>query len=67
MPQAELLARLRASRASICHIMRGDRRGAARPPCPDLRVVSNVAVGFNNIDVAAAPAAGSWSPTRPTS
>ena len=32
---------------------------------PRLKVVANVAVGFNNIDVAAAPSGGCWSRTRP--
>ena len=35
--------------------------------CARLRVVANVAVGYNNIDVAAAAAAGSRYATRPAS
>ncbi|MEK7771017.1 MAG: D-glycerate dehydrogenase, partial [candidate division NC10 bacterium] len=57
LPREELVARLRGRRGLICLIT-----DAIDEPllaaCPDLRVVSNVAVGFNNIDVAAATRRG---------
>jgi glyoxylate reductase len=51
--KAELIRRLRGKDGLICHIIStiDDEVLAA---APTLRVVSNVAVGFNNIDVAAA-------------
>jgi glyoxylate reductase len=52
MPRAELLERLAGKRGLICVISEvvDEALLAARP---DLRVVSNVAVGYNNVDVAA--------------
>ena len=52
MPRAELLERLTGKQGLICVIseMIDEALLAARP---GLRVVSNVAVGFNNVDVAA--------------
>ena len=57
MPRAELLARLRGKQGLICvisEVIDEELLGA----CPDLRVVSNVAVGYNNVDVAAATKRG---------
>jgi glyoxylate reductase len=53
MPKIELIRRLQGKDGLICHILSAvddEVLGA----CPGLRVVSNVAVGYNNIDVAAA-------------
>jgi glyoxylate reductase len=53
LPRAELLARLEGKDGLICHIISpidDELLGA----CPGLKVVCNVAVGYNNIDVAAA-------------
>src|SRR6267142_1586438 len=54
---AELRSRLKGRQGLVCLIT-----DAIDAPllaaCPDLKVVSNVAVGFNNIDVAAATARG---------
>jgi glyoxylate reductase len=53
MPKADLIRRLRGTDALICHIIStvdDEVLGAA----PDLKIVANVAVGYNNIDVAAA-------------
>ena len=52
MPRAELLARLRGKHGLICVISEAIDQ-ALLDACPDLRVVSNVAVGYNNVDVAA--------------
>src|SRR5204862_5215786 len=53
----ELVTRLRGRQGLICLItdVVDDDLLAA---CPDLRVVANVAVGFNNVDVAAATRRG---------
>ncbi len=53
LTKTELIRRLRGKDALICHIIStiDDEVLAA---APTLKVVSNVAVGFNNIDVAAA-------------
>ena len=55
--RTELLARLKGRQGLVCLIT-----DAIDAPlldaCPDLKVVSNVAVGFNNIDVAAATKRG---------
>ena len=55
--RSELLARLRGRQGLICLITEliDDTLLAS---CPDLRVVANVAVGFNNVDVAAATRRG---------
>lgn len=53
LPKAELIRRLQGKDGLICHIVSAvddEVLGA----CPGLRVVCNVAVGYNNIDVAAA-------------
>jgi glyoxylate reductase len=53
LPRAELLRRLRDKDGLICHIIATvDEEALASSP--RLKVVANVAVGFNNIDVAAA-------------
>ncbi|HKW93121.1 MAG TPA: D-glycerate dehydrogenase [Methylomirabilota bacterium] len=52
MPRAELLARLKGKQGLICVISEAIDE-ALLAACPDLRVVSNVAVGYNNVDVAA--------------
>ncbi len=53
LPKAELIRRLRGRDGLICHIISilDEEVFAA---CEGLRVVANVAVGYNNIDVAAA-------------
>jgi glyoxylate reductase len=56
-PKAELIRRLRGKGGLVCHIISAiddEVLGA----CPGLKVVSNVAVGYNNIDVAAATRRG---------
>ncbi len=52
MPRSELLTRLRGKQGLICMISEVVDR-ALLDACPDLQVVSNVAVGYNNVDVAA--------------
>jgi len=53
LPKAELIRRLKGNDGLICHIISTvDEEVFAA--VPGLKVVSNVAVGFNNIDVAAA-------------
>ena len=53
LPKAELLARLKGKDGLVCHIVSAidDEVLAA---APTLKVVANVAVGYNNIDVAVA-------------
>ena len=51
MPRPELLERLRGKQGLICVISEAVDR-ALLDACPELRVVSNVAVGYNNVDVA---------------
>jgi len=57
LAKPELVARLQSRQGLICLITDAidDELLAA---CPDLRVVANVAVGFNNVDVAAATRRG---------
>jgi glyoxylate reductase len=53
LPKADLIARLRGKEGLVCHvtsIIDDEVLGA----CPALRVIANVAVGYNNIDVTAA-------------
>jgi glyoxylate reductase len=53
LPRPELIKRLQGKEGLICHIIStidDDLLGA----CPGLKIVANVAVGYNNIDVAAA-------------
>jgi glyoxylate reductase len=57
MPRAELLARLKGRQGLICVISEAINEELL-VACPDLRVVSNVAVGYNNVDVAAATKRG---------
>jgi glyoxylate reductase len=52
MPRAELLKRLRDRQGLICVISEAIDQ-ALLDACPKLRIVSNVAVGFDNVDVAA--------------
>jgi glyoxylate reductase len=53
LPKSELIRRLGGKDALVCHIISTvDEEVLAA--APGLKVVSNVAVGFNNIDVAAA-------------
>ena len=53
LPKADLIRRLKGKDGLICHIISAiDEEVLAG--APELKVVSNVAVGFNNIDVAAA-------------
>jgi gluconate 2-dehydrogenase len=54
---AEIAERLRPAQALMCSLT--DRVDAALiAQCPDLKVVANIAVGYNNIDVAACSARG---------
>jgi glyoxylate reductase len=53
VPKAELVKRLQGKDGLICHII-STIDDAVLAGAPSLKVVSNVAVGFNNIDVAAA-------------
>lgn len=57
LPKSDLIDRLRGADGLICHIITtiDDEVMAATPT---LKVVSNVAVGYNNIDVAAATRRG---------
>jgi len=56
MPRAEFLSRLRGKQGLICHIISAiDDEVLA---LPGLKVVSNVAVGYNNVDVTAAKKRG---------
>jgi len=52
MPRPELLERLQGKQGLICVISEAVDQ-ALLDACPELRVVSNVAVGYNNVDVAA--------------
>src|SRR5437870_10847635 len=53
LSKVELIRRLQGKEALVCHIISSiDEEVFAA--CPGLKVVANVAVGFNNIDVAAA-------------
>ena len=52
LPRAELLARLQGCRGLVCLLTDGVDDEVLSTP--GLKIVSNVAVGFNNIDVAAA-------------
>src|SRR3989442_6547410 len=57
LPKAELIGRLRGKDALICHIISTvDEEVLAG--APGLKAVCNVAVGFNNIDVAACKTRG---------
>jgi glyoxylate reductase len=57
IPRAELIARLKGRGGLVCLITEliDD---ALLEACPSLKVVANVAVGFNNVDVAAATRRG---------
>ena len=57
MPRGEFLERLRDKEGLICHIISAIN-DEALAVAPGLKVVSNVAVGYNNIDVAAAKKRG---------
>jgi len=65
LSRPELIARLKGKDGLICHILSAidDEVLVA---APTLKIVANVAVGYNNIDVAAARRAAWWSPTRQT-
>lgn len=53
LPRSELIRRLQGKQGLICQIVTSvDEEVLAA--CPTVRVVANVAVGYNNIDVAAA-------------
>ena len=54
---AELIARLKGRQGLVC-LITDTIDASLLAACPDLKVVSNVAVGFNNIDVAAATSRG---------
>jgi lactate dehydrogenase-like 2-hydroxyacid dehydrogenase len=53
LPRAELIERLQGKDGLVCHILSviDDELLSA---CPQLKIVANVAVGYNNVDVAAA-------------
>jgi glyoxylate reductase len=53
LPRAELIRRLQGKDGLICHILSAVD-DALLAACPGLKVIANVAVGYNNIDVAAA-------------
>src|SRR6266571_2549618 len=53
LPKAELVRRLQGKDGLVCHII-STIDDEVLAGAPTLKVVSNVAVGFNNIDVAAA-------------
>lgn len=57
LPKTELITRLRGRRGLVCLITDAIDADVLRA-APDLKVVSNVAVGYNNIDVGAATQAG---------
>jgi glyoxylate reductase len=53
LPKAELIARLKRREGLIC-LITDTIDDEVLASCPELRVVANVAVGFNNVDIAAA-------------
>jgi len=57
LPKKDLVARLRGRQGLVCQIT-DSIDSEVLAACPGLRVVSNVAVGYNNIDVAAATQRG---------
>ena len=57
LPKAELIRRLKGKDGLICHIISSVDEEVLSS-APGLKVISNVAVGFNNIDVAAAKRRG---------
>jgi glyoxylate reductase len=57
LTQAELIARLRGRQGLVC-LITDAIDASVFTGAPELRVVANVAVGYNNIDVAAATRAG---------
>ena len=57
LSKAELKARLRSRRGLVC-LITDSIDAEVLAASPELKVVSNVAVGYNNIDVAAASKAG---------
>jgi glyoxylate reductase len=57
LPRDALIARLKG-RQGLVSLITDVIDDALLAACPDLRVVSNVAVGFNNVDVAAATRRG---------
>ena len=57
LPRAELLRRLQGRQGLICVITDTVDENLLAA-CPELKVASNIAVGFNNIDVAAATRRG---------
>ena len=56
LTQEELIARLQGKHGLISVLTTPVTR-AVLEACPDLKIVANVAVGYNNIDVAAAGSA----------
>jgi glyoxylate reductase len=57
LTKPELIARLQGRQGLVC-LITDAVDASVLTACPDLRVVANVAVGYNNIDVAAATRAG---------
>ena len=57
LPKAELIARLKGRQGLVC-LITDQVDDQVLGACPELRVVANVAVGFNNVDIAAATRRG---------
>src|SRR2546425_11397265 len=57
LSKTELMARVKDREGLVC-LITDTIDASLLAACPDLKVVSNVAVGFNNIDVAAATSRG---------
>ena len=57
IPPDELRARVAGKDALVCAAHRRGRSRRCSTPAPTLKIVANVAVGYNNIDVADAPRA----------
>src|SRR5262245_66630417 len=57
LPRAELLRRLQGRQGLVC-VITDTIDEELLAACPELKVAANVAVGFNNIDVAAATRRG---------
>lgn len=64
-PTAEELARGAAESEAIVAVLPSRVDAALLETCPRLRLVANVAVGFDNVDVAAATARGVWVTNTP--
>jgi glyoxylate reductase len=58
MPRADLLERISGKRAVICLLTDSIDEAVVEAAGPELRIVADVAVGYNNVDVAACRARG---------